>query len=218
MFLDRKEAGEKLAQALIKCKTENTVVVGIPRGGIVVAAEVARILEVPLDIIIPRKIGSPYNDEIAIGAVCQDGTIIRDEALVHLLKIPDQTIMDIASKEIEEIQKRIGLYGVSTSKTPYTGKHVILVDDGIATGYTVMAALKSIAKEAPKRVLLAVPVAPIDALEELRKYVNHILCLNAPAEFEAVGQYYQNFEQTSHEEVLELLRKYKKGLREFSYN
>jgi len=209
-FLNRKDAGEKLSRALMKYKSANPVVLGIPRGGVVVAAEVAKGLGAPLDVIIPRKIGAPHNPEVAIGAVSQDGTVIKDEAMMHLLGVSDSQIQALAERVSGEIARRVNTYRSGRAGLDLTEKTVIVVDDGIATGFTVQAALKSVRNRNPRRLILAVPVAPADTLEMLRKQVDELVCLHSPELFYAVGQFYLDFDQTSDQEVIDLLAKHGK--------
>lgn len=204
-FKDRKDAGEQLGNSLQKYKSENTVVLGIPRGGVVVAAETAIILNAPLDVIIPRKLGAPHNPEIAIGAVTQDGTVIQDEVMVHRLGLTDAQINEMAEQVSEEIQRRLQKYRNGKTGLELRGKTVIVVDDGIATGFTVQAALQSVRNDGADKLVLAVPVAPLDTVSALREMVDSLICLYVPEVFYAVGQFYIDFDQTSDEEVIQLL-------------
>jgi len=210
-FLNRKDAGEKLSRALMKYKSENVVVLGIPRGGVVVAAEVAEGLGAPLDVIIPRKIGAPHNPEVAIGAVSQDGTVIKDEAMVQILGISDNQIQALAERVSGEITRRVNTYRSGRPGLELKDKTVIVVDDGIATGFTVQAALKSVRNANPRRLVLAVPVAPADTVEMLQEQVDELVCLHTPELFYAVGQFYLDFDQTSDQEVMNLLAEYGKN-------
>jgi len=204
-FENRKDAGEKLSRVLQKYKNEDTVILGIPRGGVVLAAEVAKNLGTPFDVIIPRKIGAPHNPEVAIGAVTQDGTVIKDEAMVQLLGISDNQIEILANKVAGEISRRVNAYRGGRPGLELAGKTVIVVDDGIATGFTVQAALKSVRNMDPRRLVLAVPVMPADTVRLLRDKVDELVYLHAPELFYAVGQFYMEFDQVSDQEVIELL-------------
>ncbi len=204
-FLNRQDAGEKLSRVLQKYSGENTVVLGIPRGGVIVAAQVAKSLGAPLDVIIPRKIGAPHNPELAIGAVTPDGTVIEDEAMVQLLGISDKQIKILADQVLEEISRRAQTYRSGRPGMKLEGKTVIIVDDGIATGFTVQAALKSVRKMNPHRLVLAVPVVPADTARVLREMVDDLVCLQTPELFYAVGQFFIDFDQTSDQEVVKLL-------------
>lgn len=207
-FDDRLDAGRQLGEALQKYRHEEPIIMGIPRGGVVVAAEVAEALEAPLDVIIPRKIGAPHNPEVAIGAVTQDGTVIKDEAVVELLGLSDGQIRFLADRVSGEIARRVDRYRGGRSALDLQDKTVIVVDDGIATGFTVQAALKSIRNMKPRRLVLAVPVATVDTVHCLEGQVDELIVLEAPENFYAVGQFYSDFDQTSDEEVVEILNKY----------
>lgn len=207
IFKNRTEAGKQLAQKLNFLKGQECVVIGIPRGGVVVAYEISRELKVPLDIEIPRKIGMPHSPETAIGAVTEDGTVIWNQQLLSFLNFSEHKMKEIAENQVKEISRRTKIYRGEKPKEELENKNVILVDDGIATGYTIMAAIKSIKKRNPKKIILAVPVAPAEAIRELEKEVDQIICLLIPANFYAVGQFYHDFGQTSDTEVIELLKK-----------
>lgn len=208
IFRNRLDAGERLGLALQKYKNKDPVVLSIPRGGTEVAAEVARLLGAPLDVIIPRKIGAPHNPEVAIGAVTQDGTVIKDEAMVQLLGIGDKEIEAMAERVSAEISRRVDTYRGGRPGLEIKGKTVIVIDDGIATGFTVQAALKSVRSMEPSRLVLAVPVAPADTIKVLEKQVDELVCLEVPEVFYAVGQFYHEFDQTTDDQVIELLAKY----------
>lgn len=207
LFKNRKDAGEQLGNALKKFQSENTVVIGIPRGGVVVAAEAARMLEAPLDVIIPRKLGAPHNPEVAIGAVTQDGTIIQDEVMVRRLGLSDLQINQMVEQVSEEIQRRVEKYRGGKTGLDLRHKTVIVIDDGIATGFTIQAALQSVRNSGADKLVLAVPVAPADTVSLFREIVDSLVCLYVPEVFYAVGQFYIDFDQTSDEEVINLLSK-----------
>ena len=205
VFLNREEAGGKLSHALKNYKDDELVVIGIPRGGVVVAAQVAKALKARLDVIIPRKIGAPHNPEVAIGAVTQDGTVIKDDTMVEILGISDDQIRDMASQVEQEISRRVSTYRGGRPGVEMRNKTVIVVDDGVATGYTVKAALQSVRRAGARRLVLAVPVAPADTASDLNKLVDDFICLHTPEIFYAVGQFYLDFDQTTDEEVIGLL-------------
>lgn len=211
LYYDRKEAGNSLGNALIpKIKDDkNIVILGIPRGGAVVAAKVAEMLEVPLGLIIPRKIGAPFNPEMAIGAVTQDSTLSLNEGLMEAFNISYSSLIPIIAYEIKEISRRLKAYG-QDGQMDFSEKTVVVVDDGIATGFTVKAALKSIKKHDPYRLVLAVPVAPREVLAMLEPEVDLLVCPNTPDPFFAVGQFYEVFDQTEDKEVIELLENNRK--------
>jgi putative phosphoribosyl transferase len=208
MFKDRKEAGRLLAKALSEYKDKNPVILAIPRGGVVVAYEVAKALNAPLDLIIPRKISAPDQPELAIGAVTEDGTTILNQDILQYLRVPDDYIKAEVKRQEEEIKRRIQKYLGDKPRVPIKGKIVILIDDGVATGATIRAAIASIRKRKPALIVLAIPVGPIDTIEELRKDADRVICLMTPEPFFAIGQFYENFEQTSDEEVIQILNKF----------
>jgi len=204
IFADRNDAGRQLAERLAGYKKENPVVLAIPRGGVVVAGEIAKALDAPLTLIIPRKIGAPYDPEFAIGAVAEDGSMVLDEDTVSSLGVSPEYIEAEKKAQIEEIKRRKQAYGAVDIELK--GRVVILVDDGIATGSTVIAAVKSIRKKDPKKIVVAVPVAPQEAVSELKNQVEEVVCLHAPEYFGAVGCFYRDFSQTSDAEVMSILR------------
>ncbi len=208
MFQDRLEAGKKLAEALSHLQGENLIVVGIPRGGIIVAVEVAKHFSAPLDIVFPRKIGAPGNPELAIGAVVEKGEIYLNEGLVKSLGVSKEYIEEEVKRELLEIKRRKRDYLGGREELSYQGKTVILVDDGLATGYTALAALRALRKKKPGKLILAVPVSPSETLEFLKPYADKVFALEVPYYFYAVGQFYRSFEQVSDEEVKEVISKY----------
>lgn len=206
MFADRTDAGRQLAESLAGRAYPRGLVLAIPRGGVVVGAEIARALQLPLDIIIPRKIGAPHNPELAIGAVTQDGTAIFNEALLAQFYLSPEEREHLISTAVAEINRRMRLYRGDQPPVSWRDRTVILTDDGIATGFTVVAALRSLHKAGPRKIILAVPVAPPDTLERLRSEVDELVCLLAPEFFMAVGQFYRRFDQTTDAEVIALLK------------
>ncbi len=207
LFSDRRDAGRRLAKELARASLPDPVVLGIPRGGVIVADEVARTLGAPLDLVIPRKIGAPGNPELAIGAVAQDGTLVADEALVKALGVSQRYLEAETQRQRAEIERRLSLYRQGRLAVALAGASAIVVDDGIATGATVLAALRGVRAQGPARLVLAVPVAPPDTLERLRAETDEIVCLATPEPFYAVGQFYRHFEQTSDEEVFEIMER-----------
>lgn len=206
LFADREDAGRRLAERLAGDELPDGLVLGIPRGGVVVAAVIARELGLPLDIIVPRKIGAPANPELAIGAVTQDGTVILNTSLVRSMGLNEEELERQVESEIREIERRMTLYRGSRIPPDCAGRTVVLVDDGIATGYTVLAALRSLRRAKPREILLAVPVAPSETLNRLSPEVDRIICLYSPHDFYAVGQFYLDFRQNNDQEVIDLLR------------
>ena len=193
MFIDRKDAGEKLSIELGKLKDENPIVLAIPRGGMVTAYETIKKFGFEWDLIIPRKIGVPHNKEIAIGAVSLDGTYLLNEEYIDMLNISQEYIEKEISKQIEEIKRRLNKYKGNENFPNVKSKTVIIIDDGIATGFTIQAAIKSIKKHAAKKIILAIPVAPQDTISLLEKIVDKVICLFIPNEFYAVGLLWTNY-------------------------
>jgi len=211
IFKDRVDAGRKLADALADLAGKDGVVLAIPRGGVVVGAEVAIKLGLELDLIIPRKIGAPHNPEVAIGAVTQNGTTILDRRLIEIIGVGKGDLEEKINYEIEEIRRRISLYKDVEEKQSYEGRQLIVVDDGVATGYTMVAALRSARNLRPRELVVAIPVAPPETLEILKKEVDWAVCLHTPEVFYAVGQFYRSFEQTEDGEVIDILYELKKN-------
>ncbi|MDP2859884.1 MAG: phosphoribosyltransferase family protein [Bacillota bacterium] len=205
IFEDRRDAGRKLAQRVAAVKAVDPLVLAVPRGGIVVAAEVAQALRAPLDVLIARKIGSPHNEELAIGAVAVDGTLLIDESLTKALRVPDSYVKQQVEKERREIERRTRYYRGNHPAPVLKGRTLIVVDDGVATGMTIKAALRYLKPQGAERVVLALPVAPADTAQELRREVDELIVLHTPEPFYAVGQWYSLFDQTSDDEVVEIL-------------
>jgi predicted phosphoribosyltransferase len=208
MFKDRIDAGQQLAKRLAReYEKSDAVVLAIPRGGVVVGDQVARILQLPLDIVIPRKIGAPNNPELAIGAVAL-GTTIINEQLVAELEVPQRYIQAEAERQKREIARRMRDYRGNRAPIDLENKISIIVDDGVATGFTALAAIDSVKSQHPKKTVLAVPVASTDAHKRLKKAVDEIVCLRVESLFFAVGQFYEDFEQTTDAEVVNILKNY----------
>jgi len=208
IFHDRAEAGKMLAETLADFIEKDALLLAIPRGGVVVAAEIARAFNLKLDLIIPSKIGAPHNPEMAIGAVTQDGTTLLNERLMRQLGISRAELEDVIDSEIKEINRRMQFYGAGQSISKSTGRQLIVVDDGVATGYTMQAALISARKYGPKELVVAIPVAPLATFKELEKEVDRAVCLHVPEDFYAVSQFYEDFEQTEDETVIELIKEF----------
>lgn len=207
LFEDRADAGKKLAAALKAYENKpNTLVIALPRGGVVVGYEVAHQLHLPLDIVVPRKIGAPLNPEFAIGAITETGEVILSQALIKELGVTESFLKSAMEKEREIAQQRLNSYRKGRPPRILKDRHVILVDDGLATGSTMRAAIKTVRAQQAKEIVLAVPVAPPDTLQKIEKEVDKTICLEAPYVFYAVGQFYRSFEQTSDDEVMELMQ------------
>ena len=208
-FDNRQQAGRELASALTEYRGQDCIILAIPRGGVVVAYEVATELGLALDVIVPRKIGAPGQPELAIGAVASWGNHERilDERAVAYLGVGEDYIERQVRQELAEVNRRLLAYRDTTDPPDVAGRKVILIDDGIATGYTTKAAALALRNLNASRVILAVPVAPPDALESIGPYVDEIVCLKTPSPFMAVGYWYHDFLQVSDAEVVGLLRK-----------
>jgi predicted phosphoribosyltransferase len=205
VFRDRKHAGQELARRLDHYRGKDDVVVlGLPRGGIPVAYEVARSLRAPLDVFVVRKLGVPGHSELAMGAIASGGVVVLNESIVRGLGIPRRAIEAVAEKEQHELERREERYRGARPLPDVRGRTVILVDDGLATGSTMKAAVKSMRRLGPVRIVVAVPVAPPETCDEVAAMVDEIVCLVTPDPFWAVGEWYQDFGQTSDEEVREL--------------
>jgi len=207
IFNDRRDAGKKLAEKLVKFKEERPVILAIPRGGVVIGREIANALNAPLSIIVPRKLGAPYNPELAIGAVTRDGSTTLNEELIVSMNVSQSYIEKEKKRQMDEIERRIEKY--KTMEIELRDRVVILVDDGIATGATMLAAIKSVEKKYPKKIVLAVPVGPPDTIKEMGRGVDEVVCLYTPAFFMAIGSFYRNFEQTTDDEVIEILKSFR---------
>ncbi|HEY4512658.1 MAG TPA: phosphoribosyltransferase family protein [Candidatus Paceibacterota bacterium] len=209
MFQDRKDAGQKLAQELLRYRGKDAVVLALPRGGVVLGYEIAKALELPLDIVVTRKIGHPNNPEYAICAVDEKGELFCNEAEAG--SVDQNWLKAEVSRQKNEAKRRIKVYRDEEKQKELSGKTVILVDDGIATGLTIHAALQSILKERPKEIVVAVPVAPNDVVADLRGKADDVVTLdNGEHYLGAVGAYYNNFPQVSDGEVIKLLKQAKK--------
>lgn len=207
LFEDREDAGEQLASQLQAYKNcPDTVVLGLARGGVVVAHAVAKLLSLPLDAFVVRKIGAPDNPELAIGAVDETGHTLLNEPLIQALGITPPQLETEISMQKELAKKRASLYRSHRKNLPLAGKDVILIDDGIATGATVEAAIQTLRAQKVKTVILAIPVAAPDSLAALTEKVDRVVSLYTPSNFQAVGQFYKTFEQTTDDEVIRLLR------------
>jgi predicted phosphoribosyltransferase len=204
MFVDRVDAGKKLAEALMRYKGEPVVVYGLPRGGVVLAVEVARALEAPLDLIVVRKIGHPLQPEYAIGAVAEDGYVVTNPDEVATL---DKRWLDVATAaQLKEAQRRRTVFLQGQRPVAIKDKIAIIVDDGLATGLSMSAAIHEIRGRGPKQLVVAVPVAAAETVDKLRPEVDDLVVLYIPEWFGAVGAFYQSFDQVSDEEVVELMK------------
>jgi putative phosphoribosyl transferase len=212
-FVNRVDAGKRLASALKIFSGKYGVVLAIPRGGVVVGFEIAKALNLLLDITIPRKIGAPDNPELAIGAVAEDGAAIFDQNLIKYLGVSREYVMEETGRQKQEIRRRLKLYKQDISYPDLNGFDVIVVDDGIATGSTMKAALASVKNRGAASITVAVPVGPPSTIEELEKMADRVICLYTPKLFQALGEFYKDFSQTSDEEVIDLLLENKRNVR-----
>lgn len=205
VFRNRREAGQLLAEKLKEYAGKDALVFGLPRGGVVVGAEIAQQLNLPLEVIISRKIGHPWQPEFAVAAITENGQLVENKEIVATLD--PEWFKEAAKKEQEEAKRRRERYLAGREPISAKAKTAILVDDGIATGLTVQAAIKDLQQRQPAEIVLAVPVIPPDTAERLAKEVNTVVALEIPREFAgAVGAYYESFPQVSDEEVIELLK------------
>jgi len=209
-FKNRSEAGKKLAAALASYKNQNPVILALPRGGVPVAAEVATALNAPFDLILVRKIGVPFHSELAMGAVVDGGTpiVVRNDDIIRLAGIDEADFKTVCDRELAEIERRRRRYLGNRDRADVKGRVTIVIDDGIATGATTRAALRAIRMRGPKKLILAVPVAPTDTLATLREEVDEVVCLEDYEDFGALGYYYSDFRQVSDDEVIAMLRRF----------
>lgn len=208
LFQDRSDAAKKLIPLLDKYRGRpDVIVLGLPRGGVVTAYEIAHALGVALDITCARKIGAPFNPELAIGAVTESGGAVFNEDLLLRLSIPDEMIQASVQAAQAEALRRVQTYRKGRPPLVLQDKVVILVDDGLATGATMKAAIQSVISMGALHIVVAVPVSPPDTLEEISALVDEVACLYAPYDFMAVGQFYRRFDQTTDDEVMNLLKK-----------
>ena len=208
IFENRRDAGKQLAKELSEFKGQNdAIVLGLPRGGIPVAYEVAKALELPLDVFIVRKLGVPGQPELAMGAIASGDIKVMNESVVRNAGISDQQIEEVAHKEKEELKKREKAYRGARPDIDLQGKTVLIVDDGLATGASMRAAISALRKHNPKKIIAAIPTAPRDTCQEFESEVDQIICLRTPSPFWGVGGSYQNFSQTTNEEVRTFLNK-----------
>jgi putative phosphoribosyl transferase len=203
MFADRREAGRKLGEAL--GARPGALILGIPRGGVIVAREAADATGGELDVIVPRKLGAPANSELGIGAVAADGTTVLDRRLVAALGVPDEYIAKEVAIQVAEIHRRLDMYRRGRPPLQIGDRDVVVVDDGVATGGTAEVALRSCKAQGAATVTLAVPVAPVESLGRLSAVCDEVVCLSTPSPFAAVGQWYRSFDQVTDDEVLQAL-------------
>ncbi len=209
IYENRSDAGKRLALELLRYRRDDPIILALPRGGAVVGAEIALALDAPLDLILVRKLGVPWQPELAMGAVV-DGArpyVVRNDDILAQLDLPEEEFRAICERELEEIERRRKLYLGDRPRADLEDRVVIVVDDGIATGATARAALKAVRSRMPGRAVLAVPVAPTSTLEGLSAEADDVICLQSHEPFNAIGAFYEDFRQIGDSEVIELLSK-----------
>jgi putative phosphoribosyl transferase len=204
MFASREEAGQKLGGRLKEQGVQAEVVVGLPRGGVVVAAAVARVMQLPLDVLVVRKVGHPWHREFAVGALAENDVVVFDEAVIGGNPVIRAALDEVVAEEQERLQSYQARFHGAASHG-LAGKAVLIVDDGLATGATAEAAVLSARKQNARRIVVAVPVASTSAMTRLGRVADEVIALRVDPEFDAVGRYYEEFSQTTDEEVLGLL-------------
>lgn len=205
VFTDRTDAGRRLAAAGDHLRNEDTVVLGLPRGGVVVAAEVAETFQAPLDVIVVRKLGAPFQPELALGAIGEDGIRVMNERIVVHAHVRPEQLQEVEERERTELHRRVERYRQGRPRVPLEGRTALLVDDGIATGATARAACRVARALGARRVVVAVPVASPEAVEMLRPECDEVVTVQTPPLLSSIGEWYEDFTQTSDEEVVELL-------------
>jgi putative phosphoribosyl transferase len=207
LFRDRVEAGRRLGQALVSLAPERAVVLGLPRGGVPVAYEVARALGAPLDVIVVRKLGVPWQPELAMGAIGEGGVRVVNDEVQRAADVGDEELAAVERRERAELEGRVRRFRGDRPRVDLRGRTAVIIDDGVATGSTASAACRIARAQGANRVVLAVPVAPQDALEAMRREADEVVCLETPEPFFAIGEWYEDFSATSDDEVTALLER-----------
>lgn len=208
LLKDRQKAGARLAEELASyAGRRDTVVLGLPRGGVVVAFEVAKALDLPLDVYLVRKLGTPGHEELAMGAIASGGVMVLNEDVVGALHLGQECVEQVAARERGVLEQRERTYRSHAQPVPLSGKQVILVDDGLATGATMRTAIKSLKAHRPSRIIVAVPTAPVETCDALAKEADEVVCSMTPSPFFSIGEWYEDFSQTPDEEVVDLLER-----------
>jgi putative phosphoribosyl transferase len=207
MFADRRAAGQLLAQALLHHAGVNAIVLGLPRGGVPVADEVARVLGGSLDVWVVRKLGAPFQPELGMGAIAEGPAVILDRSTVRLLGVSSVQLLGVARREMEEVRRRVERFRSGRPLPELRDRIVILVDDGIATGGTMRAAIRAVRRRHPARIVVAAPVAAPDIVAALRREVDEVVCLHQPEDLYAIGLWYEDFRQVHDEEVVRILER-----------
>lgn len=211
IFRDRKDAALQLAARLQNYKEQHPLVLGIPRGGIVIASILAEELQGDLDVILTRKLRTPGNPELAMGSIDEEGRVHLNRSVVSVLRIPDRMIEEERERQMAVIQARAESYRRIHPKIPLQGRVTIVTDDGIATGSTMRAAIEAARMQAPQKLVMALPVGPAEQVEELKEFVDEAVCLLTPEDFLAVGQFYEIFEQVEDEDVERILLRFSRS-------
>ena len=206
-FLDRRDAGQKLAALLLHHRGPDTLVLGLPRGGVPVAYEVAVVLDAPLDVWVVRKLGVPYQPELGMGAIAEGEGLYLNASVMEAVEVSPRDVDAVIARERKELARRVQRFRGERSPPDVRGKTVLVVDDGIATGGTVRAALAAIKERGPRHVVLATPVAPAETVAEFRGVVDEIVCVEVPYAMWSIGGFYEDFRQTTDDEVVELLER-----------
>jgi predicted phosphoribosyltransferase len=205
IFHDRIDAGQQLARKLEHLQGQDAIVLALPRGGVPIGVEVAKHLHVPLDVFVARKLGAPGNPEFGVGAIAEGGIIVIDKQSLSFLGLAPQDLEDTIVRESAEVERRLALYRGNRHNLQVENKVIILVDDGLATGVTALAAIRALRLAKPKKLILAVPVCAEDTAKNLRSEVDELICLHPLKDFTAVGIWYENFEQLTDQEVMDIL-------------
>ena len=207
IFNDRKDAAEKLGEKLLWLKDENPIILAIPRGGVIIGDVISSILNCKLDIIVPRKVGAPGNEELAIGAVMHDGSYFPNIEITRMLNASEGFVEEETAKQRKEIERRLMKFRGNMEYDLF-GKTVLLVDDGVATGATIIAAVHWIKKQEPKKLIIAIPVGPPEIIARLNQIAEKVIVLQAPPAFNTVSEFYDIFDQLSDEKVQEIMKKH----------
>lgn len=205
IFHNRHDAGVQLALRLKKFEDSNAIVLSIPRGGVIIGYEIARVLRKPMDIVVVRKIGAPQNPELGIAAITEGNIVLSDEVQISSIGITRDQLEDLIYREKAELARRIEKYKGSQSLPPLHNRIVIIADDGLATGITIRACIKAISLQQPAQIIVAIPVCENSQIAEIRPEVSDIICLESPSNFESVGKWYRNFDPVSDDEVITYL-------------
>lgn len=216
-FADRREAGRALAEALLQYSGTAPVVLALPRGGVPVAAEIARVLGGSLDVCVVRKLGVPFEPELGMGAVAEGPAVVIERSIARLVGVDPAELPELVRAELEEVQRRIDTFRDGRPLPDVRDRIVILVDDGIATGGTARAAVRTLRRRRPARIIVAVPVAPPGAVAALRREADEVVCLQEPEDMQAIGLWYDDFHQLADDEVVRILREYRAAPRDVAH-